>query len=125
MERKVRVLVVDDEVHIRATLEAILRQEGFDVATAGGGEDAVSLARTWHPDLVLSDVVMPDMDGVATSILISELLPGCRIVLLSGHAVVHDLMKTARERGFEFDVLLKPIHPPELIQHLRQVLRRP
>lgn len=116
--------MVDDETTIRTTLEAIFIQEGFDVVTASGGEDAVSKAKTWGPDLVLSDVVMPDMDGVAASILISESLPHCKIVLLSGHAVVADLMKMARARGYDFDVLMKPIHPLELIEHVRTVLQR-
>jgi hypothetical protein len=51
-------------------------------------------------------------------------LPACKIVLFSGHAVVYDLMKTAGEHGYEFDLLLKPVHPVDLIQHLRQVLER-
>ncbi len=124
MDRKPRLLVVDDEIHIRTTLEAVLRQEDFDVETASGGNEAVAKATAWRPDLVLSDVVMPDLDGIAAAILISESVPDCRIVLLSGHGVVHDLLQSARERGYEFDVLLKPIHPLALVEHLRRVLRR-
>lgn len=123
-EHQLRVLVVDDEIQITRTLEAILRGEGFDVATASSGEDAVLAAQGWHPDLVLSDVVMPGMDGVEAAIQISNSLPGCKIVLLSGYAVVYDLTKTARARGYEFDVIEKPIHPQNLIQHLRLVLGR-
>lgn len=124
MDRKPRVLVVDDEMHIRTTLAAVLRQEGFDVEAASDGNEAVSKAIGWQPDLVLSDVVMPDMDGVAASMRIVDSQPGCQVVLLSGHAVVHDLLEMARERGYEFEVLLKPIHPLALIEHLRVMLRR-
>ena len=123
LERKPRVLVVDDEIHIRATLAAILNQEGFEARAVAGGGEAIAKAREWQPDLVLSDVIMPDMDGVTASIRILQFLPNCRIVLLSGHGMVHDLMRGARERGYEFDVLLKPMHPTELIEHLRTLLR--
>ena len=116
------MLVVDDETYIRTTLAAILRQEGFEVETASGGHEAVAKATAWQPDLVLSDVVMPDLDGIAASIVIAERLPDCRIVLLSGHGVVHDLLERARARGHQFELLLKPIHPLALIEHLRMLL---
>lgn len=122
-DRSPRVLVVDDEIHIRATLHAILKRAGFEVVTAKDGEEAVRTAREWRPDLVLSDVVMPRMDGVTASLQILDSLPDCKVVLLSGHAVVRDLWETARERGYELDVVLKPIHPVELIEHLRMILR--
>jgi CheY-like chemotaxis protein len=123
-EPKPKVLVADDEAYITETLQAILNGAGFEVATAGGGKEAVRKAREWRPDLVLSDVLMPDLDGIAASIQIVEFLPACRIVLFSGHGVVHDLLRTAHAHGYEFDLLLKPIHPLDLIQHLRGVLER-
>lgn len=124
MERIPRVLVVDDELYIRTTLAAILQQEGFEALIAEDGEDAVSKATEWRPDLVLSDIIMPVMDGIASAILISRLLPDCKIVLLSGHGIAYDLLRSARERGYEFDVLLKPIPPADLIEHLHNVLRQ-
>lgn len=119
---KPRVLVVDDEASIAQTLQAILNQEGFEVATAFRGEEAVSAAREWQPDLVLSDVVMPGMSGIEAAIQISEALPRCRIVLISGQGMVHDMMETARAQGYDFDLLMKPMHPRELIEYLRRVL---
>lgn len=123
-ERKPRVLVADDEITIMTTLKVILSLEGFDVEVARNGHESVAKALLWHPDLVLSDVVMPGMNGVDACIRIVDSLPGCKIVLMSGHAVVHDLMNDARARGYNFDVLPKPVHPDELIEHLRVVLRR-
>lgn len=122
-ERKPRVLVADDEAYITVTLQAILKLEGFDVAIAEGGEEAVRKAREWEPDLVLSDVFMPDLDGIAAGMRIVEFLPACKVVLFSGHAVVHDLLEAARARGYQFEVLLKPIHPVELIAYLRGILK--
>jgi CheY-like chemotaxis protein len=120
--RKPRVLVVDDEISIAKTLQAILSHEGFEVAIAFRGEEAVSVARDWRPDLVLSDVVMPGISGIEAAIQIREMLPACRIVLISGQGMVYDMMETARARGYDFDLLMKPMHPLDLIEYLRRVL---
>lgn len=123
-ERSRRLLVVDDEIHIARSLRDILSMEGYSVVTASNGEEAVHMAAEWRPDLVLSDVVMPRMSGVEACIRIRSFLPTCKFVLLTGHAVVHDLMRDARARGHEFDILFKPVHPLDLIEHLRAVLTR-
>lgn len=123
-DRKPRVLIADDEPYITTTLEAILRREGFEVATAEGGEEAVRKAQEWRPELVLSDVLMPGLDGVSACMRIAEFLPACKIVLFSGQAVVHDLMERARKHGHNFDLLVKPIHPVELIEYLRRALEK-
>src|SRR5713101_2846824 len=62
-----RVLVVDDDVSILDTVSAILSAEGYEVAAASGGEEALSLLREWHPTLVLLDMRMPVMDGWAVA----------------------------------------------------------
>src|SRR6266850_436556 len=63
-----RVLVVDDDVSILETVTAILSSEGYQVAAANGGEQALAMLRTWHPTLVLLDMRMPIMDGWADEI---------------------------------------------------------
>lgn len=124
-DRRPRVLIADDESTIAATLRAILSLEGFDVVTAANGEEAVRKAREWRPDLLLSDVVMPGMDGVTASIEIRKFLPDCKVVLLSAHPMASESIRAARERGYDFEVMLKPIHPVELIEHLRKILGVP
>jgi len=62
-----RVLVVDDDVSILDTVTAILSAEGYQVAAANGGEEALSMLRAWHPTLVLLDMRMPIMDGWAVA----------------------------------------------------------
>jgi CheY-like chemotaxis protein len=70
-----RILVVDDEHIIADTLAIILRQNGFDAAVAYNGLTAIEKARTWHPDLLLSDLVMPDTDGIEAASQILRFLP--------------------------------------------------
>ena len=117
-----RVLVADDEVTIADTLRLILTGEGFEVRSVYGGLAAVEPALAWRPDLCLTDVMMPDLDGIEAAICIRQRYPACRILLFSGNAVVHDLLAAARKRGYDFEALLKPIHPRELIDHLRFAL---
>jgi CheY-like chemotaxis protein len=117
-----RVLIADDEATIADTLRLILTFEGFEVRSVYGGLSAVETALAWRPDLFLTDVMMPDLDGIEAAIRIRQHYPACRILLLSGNAVVHDLLAAARKRGYDFETLLKPIHPTELIEHLRFTL---
>ncbi|WP_260614113.1 response regulator transcription factor [Streptomyces sp. WAC07061] len=82
---KVRVLVVDDQDLVREGIAALLGiQPGIEVVgSARDGGEAVDLAGRWHPDVVLMDVRMPGMDGVAATALLRRQLPGCRIVMLT------------------------------------------
>ncbi len=114
-----RVLVADDERIIADTLGMILSQNGFEAATVYGGQKAVETARIFHPDVFLADVVMPGMSGIEAAIQISSMIPSCRVVLLSGQAATADLLRDARVRGHEFEILLKPVHPSQLLDRLR------
>ncbi|MFZ0272246.1 MAG: response regulator [Acidobacteriaceae bacterium] len=114
-----RVLIADDERIIADTLGMILTQNGFEAATVYGGQKAVETARHFHPDVFLADVVMPGMSGIEAAIQISTIVPGCRVVLLSGQAATADLLRDARVRGHDFEILLKPVHPNQLLDRLR------
>lgn len=114
-----RVLVADDERIIADTLGLILTQNGFEAAAVYSGQHAVDAARTFHPDIFLADVVMPGISGIDAAIQICALIPDCRVLLLSGQAATSDLLHNARLRGHEFEILLKPIHPSQLLARLR------
>ncbi|HLY98593.1 MAG TPA: response regulator [Candidatus Angelobacter sp.] len=116
---KRKVLVVDDEHLIADTLAAILNQSGFDAIAAYTGISAVNRARELSPDLVISDVIMPDMNGIEAAILIRGMLPACKILLFSGQAATADLLERARAQGHEFEILAKPVHPQDLLAKLR------
>lgn len=116
---KPKVLVVDDERVIADTLAIILNQAGFDAAAVYTGTDAVERATNEKPDLVISDVIMPDMNGIEAAIRIRKILPGCKILLFSGQAATADLLEKARLQGHEFEILAKPVHPQDLLAKLR------
>ena len=118
-QTKPRVLVVDDERRIADTLAIILNQNGFDAMAVYTGTEAVERARDTRPDLIISDVIMPDMNGIEAAIRIRELLPGCKILLFSGQAATADLLEKARAQGHEFEILAKPVHPQDLLAKLR------
>jgi CheY-like chemotaxis protein len=115
-----KVVVVDDESTIADTLVEILNGEGFEAIAASTGLEAIAMAQKVRPHILLSDVVIPGIDGVETGIRIRSLLPDCRIILFSGQAATLDLLKAARERGHNFEILVKPIKPEVLISILRQ-----
>lgn len=116
---KPKVLVVDDERVIADTLAIILNQSGFDAAAVYTGTDAVERARKEEPDLIISDVIMPDMNGIEAAIRIRQILPSCKILLFSGQAATADLLEKARLQGHEFEILAKPVHPQDLLAKLR------
>ena len=114
-----KVLVVDDEDSIARTLTLILKQNGFCATSAVDGESAVRIATEWHPDILLSDIVMPGLNGYDAALQIRAVLPHCRVVLISGHFLSADQVRAdARdESGFEF--LPKPVHPSVLLAALQ------
>src|SRR5437660_11776660 len=116
---KPKVLVVDDEKVIADTLAVILNQNGYDATAVYTGTGAVEKARSSRPDLVITDVIMPDMNGIDAAIKIRAFLPGCKILLFSGQAATADLLEDARKRGHQFEILAKPVHPSDLLQKLR------
>ena len=117
---KQKVLVADDEKVIADTLAIILNQNGFDASAVYTGTAAVEKARSVRPDLVISDVIMPDMNGIDAAIQIRGFLPSCKILLFSGQAATADLLENARQRGHEFEILAKPVHPQDLLEKLKR-----
>lgn len=114
-----KVLIADDEKVIADTLATILTQNGFDATAVYNGTDAVAKAKTLHPDLVISDVIMPDMNGIDAAIRIRAMLPKTKILLFSGQAATADLLESARQQGHEFEILAKPVHPQDLLAKLK------
>ena len=114
-----KIFVVDDEPIIADTLVNILNGEGHEAFAMSDGESAIQWATMLLPDVMISDVIMPRMDGVETAKAIMKLLPNCRVVLFSGQAASADLLAKARSEGYTFEVLAKPINPEVLLERLR------
>jgi CheY-like chemotaxis protein len=115
------VYVVDDETVIATTLALILRQCGFRALSFTDPLEALNRALFDEPDLLITDVVMPNLSGVELAIRIKEICPNCKILLFSGQAATADLLRNARERGHDFNVLSKPVHPKDLLQGIRKL----
>jgi CheY-like chemotaxis protein len=116
---KPKVLVADDERVIADTLAMILNQSGFDARAVYSGEKALELVATFEPDMLISDVIMADLNGIDAAIRIREVRPGIKILLFSGQAATADLLEKARADGHEFEILAKPVHPQDLLNKLR------
>jgi two-component system alkaline phosphatase synthesis response regulator PhoP len=121
---KNKILLVDDEADILEFLSYNLKKEGYRVFTANNGKEAVTVAKKENPDVIILDVMMPDMDGIETCREIRD-LPGLKDVMIA--------FLTARNEdysqiaGFEVgadDYINKPIKPRVLISRIKALLRR-
>jgi DNA-binding NtrC family response regulator len=110
-----KIIVVDDEPIIADTLVEILNGEGHEAVAVSNGDSAVRWAGMIKPDLVISDVIMPGMDGVETAKAILGCVPDCRIILFSGQIASMTLLDNARRQGFSFEILAKPVNPDVLL----------
>ncbi len=119
---KLVILVVDDEKVIADTLSMILGKSGFDTMTAYDGPEALELANKLAPDLLISDVVMPKMSGIDLAIAITQTIPSCKVLLFSGQAATIDLLERARNQGYDFTTLTKPVHPTDMLRRISECL---
>ena len=120
--RRPIVLIVDDEAVIADTRAMILELSGISAMVAYDGKSALEIAHTAPPDLLLTDIAMPGMNGVDLATAIRQSFPNCAILLFSGQASSADLLNAAREAGQEFTILTKPLHPTELLARISDAL---
>jgi DNA-binding NtrC family response regulator len=113
-----RVFVVDDEHVIASTLAAILKLHGYCAKAFTAPLEALAAARSKAPDLLISDVAMPDLAGIDFAIQMKAQHPNCKILLFSGHAHTQVLLEDARSQGHDFQMLEKPVHPYAILASL-------
>ena len=121
LPRGTRVFVVDDEQIISSTLATILKRSGFDAISFTEPLVALREARIAPPDLLISDVMMPELSGVELAILLTKDCPNCKVLLFSGQAATANLLEAARADGHDFQLLSKPIHPADLLLKIKAV----
>lgn len=117
---RMKVLVVDDQKLIADTLAEILTNAGFEAVAAHDGWEALEVAALFRPDWVLSDVLMPRMNGVELAITVQQNYPRTAVLLFSGQAGISEILDEGKQRGYEFELIAKPVHPIKLIQRLQQ-----
>ena len=111
--QKSRVLVIDDERTIADTLKQILELHGFEVTPLYSGESALEWIEDFCPDIVLSDIVMHQVDGVEAAARIRALHPECRVILFSASPLSSANRRKINNLGFEF--LQRPLDPRDLL----------
>jgi DNA-binding response OmpR family regulator len=104
----------------------ILRfQGGFHARSFNNPSEALDAASGDPPDLLISDVVMPDLSGIELAVKIRALCPECKVLLFSGKASTADMLESARLNGYDFELLSKPVHPGDLLARIRNLTEFP
>jgi DNA-binding NtrC family response regulator len=115
------VFVVDDEVVISKSLALILQRSGYTTRFFTDPLEALEHIRASSPDLLISDVAMPQLSGIDLAIQTQAHCPDCKILLFSGQASTTDLLGEARKLGHHFTLLPKPLHPKDLLQEIKRL----
>jgi len=119
---QLRVFVVDDHDVIASSLAMILQfLGGFHATSFTDPREALRAAQFESPDLLITDVIMPQLSGVDLAIQILDRCRNCKVLLFSGQSVTASLLKSAQDRGYDFEVLTKPVHPADLLSRIQRV----
>jgi DNA-binding NtrC family response regulator len=118
-----KVLVIDDDQLVRYTLSRILHRNGYDVVTASDGMRAMAVFREERPDVVITDIIMPEQEGIQTITEIRGVQPNAKIIAISGGGRIGntDFLKIARHLG-AFDAIAKPFDPDDLLSRVGRCL---
>ena len=118
-DRKLSVLVVDDEELVADSLVEILNMYGHSAYSLYSGAAAITRATEKPFDVLIIDVVMSKITGIDAAIEICKTLPNCKVILVSGNEKAADLLNEANERGYDFEVLAKPVQPSVVNERLK------
>jgi DNA-binding NtrC family response regulator len=117
-----RILVVDDERHQREILETILQSEGYETASARNGRHALQVARDLSVDVVLTDLKMPDLDGIALLQELGRAQPTACVVLMTAHGTIDSAVEAMRKGAFDY--LTKPLDKDVLLVVVGRAMER-
>jgi CheY-like chemotaxis protein len=118
---KLKVLIADDEKVIADTLAMILNLGGFEARAVYSCQTAVEMAPAFRPDMLISDVIMAELNGVEAAIQIRAMLPNIRVFLLSGQTATAEMLEKSQAKDYGFEVLIKPLQPRDLLDKLRTI----
>ncbi len=119
-----KILVADDEPDVLAILEKKLKQNGYEVLALSKGKEIISKVKSFGPDLLILDIVMPDMDGYAVGITLrgDETAQKTPIIFMTGKELEYSgMQKRAQELG-SCDIINKPCTFEELLAKVKKVL---
>lgn len=115
------ILIVDDELSIRQSLEGILEDEGFETAFAATGEEAINMIQEEDPDLVLLDIWMPGIDGLETLKRIKHLRSNQLVIMMSGHGSIETAVKATRLGAYDF--IEKPLSLEKVLLSIQNAMK--
>lgn len=118
-----KVLIVDDEERVVQSIAGVLEDEGFKVASASSGKEALQIFQQEKPDVALVDIWMPGMDGMEVLKRLKGMSPDCQIIMISGHATISTAMTAVKLGAFDF--IEKPLSLELLLQTIRRALDQP
>jgi two-component system, chemotaxis family, chemotaxis protein CheY len=117
-----QILVIDNDADVRTLLEQMLKPVGHKVFLAADGKEGMKLHRAAPADLVITDLFMPNQEGLETIIELRKDFPEVRIIAMSGKDAASAMLRAARQLGAN-KVLQKPFFPLELLVAVEEVLR--
>ena len=117
-----KILVIDDDCLVRYTLSRILSSSGYEVVTASDGLRGMTVLHNEHPDVVITDIIMPEQEGIDTILQIRRARPHVKIIAISGGGRIRniDFLKMASSLGAD-DVIPKPFEADELLSRLSRI----
>ncbi len=122
--RRVRVLVVDDDDEARLALRRMLEAAGYEVREAANGRIAMSVCRSDPPDVVITDIFMPEQEGIETIQSLRREFPGIKLIAISGQPSASVYLRMAKLLGAQAS-LQKPVDMDTLVATVRSVLEGP
>ncbi len=114
-----QILVIDDEERLARSLTELLREEGYEVDAAVGGEEGLRLLRQKSYHLVITDLRMPGVDGLEVMDFVSHHLPGAAVIVITGHATTHSAIEAIHNRVADY--ITKPFELDMLIASIEKV----
>jgi DNA-binding NtrC family response regulator len=122
MTTPVRILVVDDEQHVRNSLATWFREEGYDVSVAAGGKEALATLAREGTNILLVDIKMPGMDGLELQRKVRELAPDATIIIMTAYASVETAVQALKEGAYDY--IVKPFDPEAVSRLVRKAAER-
>jgi two-component system, response regulator, stage 0 sporulation protein F len=117
-EQQKRILVVDDEENARIALSKILTREGYDVASAGNGYEALNYLRGKEVELIITDINMPEMNGLTFLRELSRSHPDSNVIMVTAYGEVESYIEAMNLGAFEY------INKPVKIDELKKIIRK-
>jgi len=128
MEKQARILIIDDDVDFVAATKTILESKAYEVITANQGAEGLDTAKLEKPDLIILDVIMPEMDGftVAEQLKMDPQLKNIPVIMLTGFSGKRHETSIPVSRGLTLeaeDYIEKPVSPEELLSRVKNNLK--